>query len=198
MSIKILDGGGSGIEARVDPTGRLFTVGVAEEPIFHAAMQGVAYVMLTPIITLTSANPSALFYIKNTDPGRTMVLGDLTTFLGASDSPGDVHLIAYKNPTTGTLISAPSSDIVPGNRNFATATPALVVAYAGEEAKTLTNGVEIIGAIVQDKAASPVVLNFALPNGTGFGVTATPPTGNTSMDIRMRLSFYYDTAHLDS
>ena len=194
MSIKILDGWGTGVEGRIDPEGRLFTLGVAEPPILHAALIGDAYILQSPKITLTTANPSAVLYIKNDDPSRLLVCDELRTFLGESDSPGDVELICYSNPTGGTLLSAGTANY-PKNRNLGQTVPAQVTALTGVEGQTLTGGSEIIAAIAQDRVSPGVELYFGVPNGSSIGITVTPPAGNTSMSMRIRLSFYFDTTH---
>jgi hypothetical protein len=191
MAIKILDGRGRGYEAQVDSSGRLFTIGIAEEPIFHAAITGAAYNLHTSKLTLTNASASGIFYIKNDNPDKLLICQEIYAFLGNSDSPGDVELIAYSNPTEGTLISG-GATIVPINRDLGNTVPAQATVLEGGQGYTLTNGTEVSAAIVQDGSGMGTVLSFVLPNGASMAVTVTPPTGNTSMDVRIRLVFYYD------
>jgi len=190
MSVKLLDGSGTGSEAKIDTEGRLYGLSVTKSYLLNAALEGDAYIMQTPKITLTSANVSALLYLKNDDPSRILVCDELRTFLGKSNSPGNVELIGYTNPTGGTLLSAGTIN-TPRNRNLGQTVPAQATAYTGVEGQTVTGGTVIIGAITQDMTSPGVDLNFAVPNGSAFAVTIQPPTGNTSLVVRVRLSFYY-------
>lgn len=196
MGIKIIDGHGNGYETRVDSEGRLFIIGVAETPIQHASMTAKAYIVSTPTITLTTASASGILYLKNTDPSRTIVLQELRTFLGGSNSSGDVILQGYKNVTTGTLVSS-GTTITPLNQNLGSTIPSVSESKYGAEGSTITDGTEIIGAIIQDKTSAGVILDFAIPNGASFATKITPPSGNTSMKVRMRISFFYDELHVN-
>ena len=197
MSIKILDGHGTGFEARINKEGRVLTAGISMPAIQNAACRGKAYNLQTSKINLTSAASSGIMYLQNNDSDHTVVLGELRTFLGQSNSPGDTELIMYANPTGGTLLTAGTA-VTPVNRNFGLTVPALATAYEGAEGKTITGGVVAIAAIAQSGVGAGVQLYFVIPNGKSLAVSITPPTGNTSMAVRMRLNFFYDVADTEA
>ncbi len=99
MGIEITDGTGKGNSAGVDNTNRILTRGVIEDIFQNAAEEGEAFFIGTPLITLTSANESAICYIKNNEVDQ-LILGEFFLIAEAKTggSPNMFRVIWYKNP----------------------------------------------------------------------------------------------------
>lgn len=192
MGIKIIDGTGHGYEALVDSENRLYTLSVALPPLLHSALEEDAWFLRTPIINLTSANPSGVFYLLGADPDKQLSVDRISISLGNSDSPGDTEVILYENPTGGTLVTAGTAT-TPRNRNLGSVKPANVTCLYGAEGSTIVGATELYGSILQDGSGiTQFDPNIIMPSGAGLAITVTPPTGNTSMDIRITAALLYE------
>ena len=101
----ILDGTGQGYEAKVDKNNRLQVLAVSEGFSIESALVGENYNLNTGAITLTSANESAVAYLKN-DEDANLIIKDIIIILGASTGgSGNLEVELIKNPTTGTIVS---------------------------------------------------------------------------------------------
>ena len=67
MGFEITDGTGKGLSAGVDLNNRLLTNAITETVFQNAAEGGNAYFIGTPLINLTNASPSAVFYCENNE-----------------------------------------------------------------------------------------------------------------------------------
>tara|TARA_R110000822_G_scaffold112278_1_gene243187 strand:+ start:31 stop:618 length:588 start_codon:yes stop_codon:yes gene_type:complete len=190
MSIIIKDGTGNNISAKVDASHRLLTTATTQSGFKSAQKKGDAFVISTNIITLTSANESAVLYLQLSETSP-LVIENLSFRTGASTggSTTDVIRTDYVQPTTGTLISdaTPASVI----NTLASSTKTLdAVVYQGDEAKTIggeivtDQSLHITGQIKDDTTG------LIVPQGTAIGISVTPPPGNTSLKIQIIVTVY--------
>ena len=195
MEVKIKSGN-SGEVAKVDIHKRLhvdaITFGRSEQEVEI----GNGYNSNTGTLSLTTASKSGVFYFKNSEDFD-VVLTNMFYILGNSNSNGDTLVTVLRNPTLGTVITdAVAAEMSGVNRNFGSSFTlnSESVSYKGGEGKTFTDGAKVIESIVQ--SGKRTVLNvgdIVLPKGSTIGFDVTPPTGNTSMDIQIAISFFVDT-----
>jgi hypothetical protein len=136
MGFEITDGTGKGNSAGVDVTGRLLTRSITESIFQNAAEEGEAFFIGTPLITATTANESALIYIKNNE-NSPLILGSF--FLTAENSNATVQMFRvnwYKNPTSITGGTA----TVALNQNFGSSETLDVDIEYGAEASGIVGG----------------------------------------------------------
>ncbi len=195
MEVK-LKSGNSGQVAKVDIHKRLhvdsITFGRSEQEVEI----GNGYNSNTGILSLTTASKSGVFYFKNNEDFD-IVITNMFYILGNSNSNGDTLVTVLRNPTLGTVITdAVAAEMSGVNRNFGSSFTLNneSVSYKGGEGKTFTDGAKVIESIVQ--SGKRTVLNvgdIVMPKGSTIGFDVTPPTGNTSMDIQIAISFFVDT-----
>ena len=192
MAEQILDGKGTGKRAEVDLNNRLQVFSISEGLSLDAAKNGENYNINTGSITLTSANQSAVLYMKNNED-KTFVITDVIVILGASTGgSGDLTVEVIRNPTTGTIISGASDVAVVGNRNFGSSREFVADIYKGAEGNTITNGTDFSDTT---RSAASTVIHFdadviAMPKGTSIGVNITPQASNTSMAVKIAVVGY--------
>ena len=193
MGFEITDGGGKGYSAEVDSENRLRVFSVSEQEVYNASSLGNSYNFNTGVINLTSANKSAVFYIKNNGDSD-LIITQLFYLIGNSTAgTGDVLITVLRNPTTGTIISnAVAMEMDGVNRNFGSSKSLTTDSYKGAEASTFTNGDKIIESII-DQSPNRVVVEvggLVIPKGTSIGIDITPATSNSSLDVEFAASVY--------
>ena len=142
MAETILDGTGKGYEAKVDSDYRLTVSSVQRELSSEASRLGRNYNVNTGTITLTTANKSAVAYIKNNDD-LNYIIKEIIVILGASTGgTGDLTVDLIQNPTQGTIVSGATDMDIIANRNFGSTRPFNALAYKGAEGNTMTDGVD--------------------------------------------------------
>jgi hypothetical protein len=189
----IVDGTGSSYEAKVDSDNRLNVYSVQRDLSSEAARLGRNYNVNTGAINLTSANKSAVAYIKNNDD-LDYIIKEVIVILGASTGgTGDLIVDLVANPTAGTIVSgAVDMDII-ANRNFGSTRPFNALAYKGAEANTITDGADFSSTT---RSSAGTVINFdadviELPKGASIGVNVTPQASNTSMNVKVAFVGYF-------
>jgi hypothetical protein len=189
MEVNIKNGSNGNI-AEVTATGRLKTYGVSESIVENAAENGNSFNINTGTINLTSANKSAVLYLKN-NSDREIHIASIGFLLGNSTGgTGDVLLEVIKNPTAGTIVSGASAVAINENKNAGSSNTLTVDAYKGAEANTITDGSTWYYSLLAG-AARPYVIatgTLVIPKGSSIGVNVTPQASNTSMDLQVFLS----------
>lgn len=193
MGFEITDGGGKGYSAEVDSENRLRVFSISEQEVYNASSLGNSYNFNTGVINLTSANKSAVFYIKNNGDSD-LIITQLFYLIGNSTAgTGDVLVTVLRNPTTGTIISnAVAMEMDGVNRNFGSSKNLTTDSYKGAEASTFTNGDKIIESII-DQSPTRVAVEvggLVIPRGTSIGIDITPATSNSSLDVEFAASVY--------
>jgi len=192
MAEQILDGKGTGKRAGVNENNRLLTFAISERLSVAAAENGENYNVNTGSITLTTANESAVLYVKNNEE-KNFIIEDVIVIFGASTGgTGDLSIELIRNPTTGTIISGASDADVVGNRNFGSSREFVADVYKGAEGNTLTNG-DLFSDTTRSTASTVVHFDadvIVLPKGTTLGVNITPQPSNTSMSVKVAVVGY--------
>jgi hypothetical protein len=190
---EIIKDGRTGDTAKIDVNNRLHTNALSVDVTLSETLNNNAYDISTGgLVTLTGTGESALIYLKNNnneDLIVTTVFLDSTASTGGS---GSGSLKWYLNPEAGTLIDD-ASEALTINRRIGSPNNISADRYkATGESKTLTGGTEItfpVNAGVNILFGKP----FVIPKGQRFGVSYTPPTGNSSMGIQIGLLVIVDT-----
>lgn len=191
--MKIEDGRGRGYIAEVNSQNELKTKSLIVEESVSATFDGDAYNLSTGNITLTSANASGVLYMKNTGSNPIVVTSAIYLLGTSTGGSGNMYAKIYKNPTTGTLISA-GTDIVAVNRNFGSANLLDATTKKGAEGSTVTDGTVAIESIFTSSGRQVIALGAIVVNaGNSIAITFQPPTGNTSMITQWVFSCYEKT-----
>lgn len=188
--MRIEDGTGTGNSAKVDGKKRIhaYAVSVTEEQANAEA--GYTFNVNTGAIALTSANKSAVLYLKNTG-SRDLKITAVGYLLGNSTGgSGDLNLEVIRNPTGGTIVSTASAVSVSINKNFGSTRSLPAIAYKGVEGDTLTGGEVALPSLLAGSARTYLINTgvLELPQEQSIGVNITPQTGNTSMTAMVFLS----------
>jgi len=180
MGFEITDGTGKGNSAGVDDTGRLLTRSITETIFENGAEEGEAYFIGTPLITASTANESALIYIKNNEDSP-LILGSF--FLIAENSNATVQMFRinwYRNPTSITGGTATTAL----NQNFGSSqTLDADIEYGAE-------GSAIVGGTLSATLSFPIGVfneisaNLVLEKGSSVVISVVPPSGNTGMPVQ--------------
>ena len=192
MAEQIVDGTGSGNRAKVDSNKRLQTFSISEGLAIDAAKNGQNYNINTGSVTLTTANESAVLYLKNNED-KNFIIEEVIVILGASTGgTGDLTISIVRNPTTGTIISGATDAEIVGNRNFGSSRELTADIYKGAEGNTLTNG-DLFSDTTRSAASAVVRFDadvIILPKGTTIGVNITPQSSNSSMSVKVAVVGY--------
>lgn len=178
------DGTGRGFKQKVDSLNRSHTFSVVRSEETDAAANARSYVIETGLITLTTANKSAVFYLKNTETLRLFIDGFIIyTGLSTGGTADDSSIVEIlKNPSAGTIVSGAVDVDIKSNRNFSSAAPLSADAFKGAEGNTFTDGnTHLIGGFSPD--TDELKSGIILSNGNSLGVNVTPPTSNTSIVV---------------
>lgn len=189
----IIDGTGTGKQAKVNLNNRLLIQGIIEEETQHAAETGDKYNINTGDITLTSCCESSVLYVKNNEDAD-LIVTTIILNLGASTcGSGDWKVGVYRNPTAGTVVSDASNVAMNSNQNFGSSNTLTVDAYKGAEGKTLTDGCLSIESRVSGGRLVLALGAIVIPKTKSIGVKITPQSSNTSATINAALACYLRT-----
>ena len=191
MTTVIKDGTGTGNTAKVDSKNRIRSLSTIETGGTEAALDGNLYNVNTFTINLTSANQSALLYIKNTNADSWVINRVFYNAGVSTGGTGDFLAEVVANPTAGTLISA-GTDITPYNLNFGSSKILTATTKKGAEGSTVTDGEIRVGTIIPTSGTRVLIAfdSIIMDPGSSLAVTVTPQTGNTSMNIQVGLNLY--------
>lgn len=195
MSIELIDGTGGSSRVKINSLNELHTYSITLSEEAAANRQGDAYNINTGIISLSSADETPILYLKNNEERNLIVVGEV---LGLETSNGTATEFAYgtviKNPTAGTIVSnATAADIV-SNRNYGSSKVLDADVYKGATGNTMTGGSDHLLIGSPDFARVFATINEVVPQGKSIGVTVTPPSSNTAMDVYVALIVYLEQA----
>lgn len=191
MSTVIKDGTGTGNTAQVDNKNRMRTFATTETGGTEAAFSGDLYNVNTGTVALTTANESALVYMKNTDSVPWVFNRVFYNAGPSTGGSGDFKADVIANPTTGTLISAGTA-LTAHNLNFGSSQTLTSTTLKGVEGSTVTDGTVRVSTIIP-AAGTRVLISFdsiILEPGSSIAVAITPQTGNTAMNIQVGFNLY--------
>ena len=198
MAEEIIDGAGTGNRAKVDSDKRLHVNSVTRTQDEQAALLGEAYNLSTGSITLTSANQSAVAYLKYTGADPFVIKEMLMIPSDSTGGSGNALIQIKSNPTAGTIISGAVSFSAINNRDFSSSKSLdeTALIYKGAEGNTITDG-GTFAITTRSSFASPVsfdAANIVLRKGNSIAVCITPPTGNTSQTWVVAITGFVETA----
>lgn len=181
MGFQILDGTGKGRKAGVDTTNKLLARATVESIFDEAAEDGLANFVGTPLITLTNAAESAIFFIENNEDDDIIMenfffVAEATT----GGSPNMFRVSWYKNPTS---ISSGTA-ITPLNQNFGSSRELDATVEYGAQGSAVTGGTNAAILSFPIGVFNDIPAKLILPKGTSLAITVTPPTSNTSMPVQ--------------
>lgn len=192
--MQIEDGAGSGKRAQVDENLRIQAYSVSVTGQEANAELGRTYNINTGTVTLTTANKSAVMYVKNN--GREDLKITTIGYLLGNSTGGSGDLLAevIRNPTTGTIIDNEVAVDVESNKNFGSTNTLEVDAYKGVEGDTITNGTVAFPSLIAGSGRVYLIQtgSVVLPQGASLGVNITPQASNTDMDVQVFLSVQDD------
>ncbi len=189
MSTRIIDGTGDGFAAEVDSSKRLQTSATTQSGFTSAVKKGDAYIISSGVQTLTTANESAILYIKSNETSD-LVIDDIRVQVGPSTSgTGVIIRRDYIAPTAGTLISEEVPALA-GNLLAASSKTLLADTFSGGEGKTVSGQVFVDQTILHVDSTSLGTFGGIVPKGTALGISITPPASNTSMAVNVLVTVH--------
>ena len=196
--MKIDSGTGNGKSVKIDDQNRMYVDAITFNRAEEEVERGNGYNINTGVINLTSANKSAVLYMKNNED-YPLVIAALFYMWGTSTGgTGDVLVTMLRNPSTGTIVSnAVAAEMAGVNRNFGSNKSLSADIYKGAEGNTFTNGDKVIESLLDQGARRTVLTvgDVVIPKGSSLGIDITPATGNTSLDVEFAFSCFIDTTH---
>lgn len=189
MAEQIKDGTGTGALVKIDSSHRMATAALSMTQIQEALGRCKTWNLGSGDLTLTSANASALLYLKNT--GTKSLFIDLYVFLANASTGGSglAEIEILRNPTAGTVVSDATA-ITATNMNFNCVDQPIADMYSGGEGKTLTGEDDILRSQMTSSDRLLLGILTELPTGASVGLRVTPPPGNTSMAIEAIMEIY--------
>lgn len=185
--------GNGGYSAKVGSDLRLWVDSVQLSQSQSSSIAGNAYNINTGVVNLTSANKSAIVYVKNNGTND-LIVETLFYLIGNSTAgSGDMLITVLRNPTTGTIIdNATDCEMAGINRNFGDSKQLTADMYKGAEGYTFTDGTKVIESIFNQSPtrAALSVGAIVLQRGNSIGIDITPATSNSSLDVEFALSVY--------
>jgi len=178
----IVDGTGSGRQAKVDGSNRLYTHAISVPESVQALEDGGSFNFNTDNITLTSAADTPLLYLKYTGTNRFLisrlvVSTKATTGGSAADKP-EIRII--RNPTAGTTISNANPATIKGNKNFSSSLSFDGLVYVGATGETITDGTDALLIYGSDAGGTLTSVEISLGKGDSIALSYKPSAGNTS------------------
>lgn len=135
----IVDGSGSGFQAKVTKANQLSVFAVTETGYHASSDDGNAYAITSGNVTIGASGTEGILYFKNTGEGAFHV----DSIIFANDVAA--RWVVYRNPTTGTLISGGSA-VTPVNLNFNSNNTLTNTSKKGTDASTITDGTAFVTA----------------------------------------------------
>lgn len=180
MGFEITDGTGKGSKAGVDRNNRLLTTTINANVFLNGSVEGDAYFIGSPIINLTTANESAIIFIKNNEDeplilGQFFVIAEATT----GGAPNMIRVNWYKNPTSVSSGTATSAL----NQNFGSSKLLDADIEYGAEGSAVTGGSLAATISFPIGVFNTIDANLTLEKGSSVVVTYVPPAGNTSTNV---------------
>ena len=190
----VIRSGSSGFTADVDSDNRLTTFAVTQAENVSNARKGQAFFITHEIVELTDATESVVFYCKNDDTVQ-WILEDIKVAFGksAGGDGGDFSSRTVVAPSGGTIFDGDDGAAI----NLKVGDPTILQSTIkqGGQGVTATGGASLFPSlIIGDQMVSPFIGGpIILPSSTSFAYAVTPPTGNTSLKIKLNMLAYRDT-----
>jgi len=187
MSSVTIKDSSTGYIAEVNSSKRLQTRSVTVSEQQQRSNDGYGFNLNTGTIALTSANESAVMYVKYTGT-KTLHVQSVAVGVGKLGVSSDPVLVKmYRNPTNGTIVTNAVAGVQFGNRNFGTATQLTSDFYKGVEGDTLTGGDLIAQFYANQSNRLFADIDFILPPQTSIGISLTPNDDGTGGNVYVAL-----------
>lgn len=181
MATIIQDGTGNGYSAKVDERNMLSVLSVSKDLGQYASLNGDAYFFGTPVINLTTASPSAVFFVENNEDEPLLLLNFFITASASTGGTLDMMTVSwYKNPTNIT----PSTATQALNQDFGSAETLNATVTFGAEGSAVTGGGLAAQLYLPIKVLNDIPANLTLEKGSKLAIVITPPPSNTSMNVQ--------------
>tara|TARA_S200002703_G_scaffold60869_1_gene52743 strand:- start:666 stop:1262 length:597 start_codon:yes stop_codon:yes gene_type:complete len=194
----IVDGTGKGYQGKIDGRNQLWVRSVSVPEAEQALIDGKFYNFNTGNVTLTTANESALMYLKNNSETDLIItrlaISTNASTGGTSDRPS---LSVLRNPTSGTIIDNALAPLDNCNTNFGSANVFDGQVYKGAEGYTLTGEDQGCLFIYCTNGGDRLItFDIEIPKAQSIGFMYTPSPSNTSQKLYLAVNAHYrdDTA----
>lgn len=183
----ILDGKGSGKTAEVNAKNRLEVDSTTHTAAQDAAENGKFFQVGAPLINLTSANESAILFIKNTSDEDIEVVAANFASQGSTGGASPMYeTFLYRNPTS--ISSATTASIT--NTNFGSNNTLDGTFQYGAEASSITGGTVAGTTLFKEEQRERVELYWIIPKGSSLAISVKPAASNTSFNVTCYLECY--------
>lgn len=197
--VNIKDGTGGGYLSKVDINNRTHTQSVTQSRSDEHCDTADRYNLNTGNITLTSANESAVMYVKNNETKDLVIDAVIYIFATSTGGSGYIDGNVFFNPTGGTIVSNADAVEMNVNLQLGSAKTLDIDVYKGAEGYTLTGGTKAIGSLMKSPEKNIVAVGkFILPKGKSCGITVIPEASNTSMVCQFAMLCYLEQLNKES
>ena len=172
------DGAGKSFLAKVDDNQRLFVRSIGQTESQNAVDKGDSFSISTGTINYTATG--TLLYIKNNED-RPLVIDRVLIGIKAATVSEMPEIVAYRNPTSGDLISDATAVSSNENRNFGSNKTLSADVYKGKSGGTVV-GDSIILVYQNPQSFIPYTLDIVLPKGASFAIEIVPNLSSGSLD----------------
>jgi len=181
MGFQVQDGKGTGLLAGVDTTNRLQTRSITEGIFQNSSKNGNSFFVGTPLVTLTTATSSAVFFIQN-DGTDDLMLEEIF-FISEASTGGTGNMfrtIWYKNPT-----DIAGTSTTPLNQNFGSSIELDCTLKYGAQGAGVSGGTIVAQLSFPLQQFNMLKTDLLLPKGTSVAIAVQPPAGNTNMLVQI-------------
>ena len=172
----------------IDARGRVSNKGVEVSAFQSSTANNGGFLLSTNTINLTSDNPSAVLYFRSNETSD-IVIDSIEIRCGPSTggTSTQVNRTDYVGVSGGTILD--QADAAPFNLRTSGAVAFDGTAKIGGEGITVSG---IAAGNIFHLTSEPEVLpsGFIVTKGEDLCIELTPPPGNTSMDVVIRVKFY--------
>lgn len=196
MGFKILDGTGSSRAAKVSQDNRLSTSAVTETEADFATEQGTRFNVNTGTITLTDANNTTVFYMKNNEDSDLIITALIYNLGNSTGGSGDLTVDVVRNPTTGDIVTNANNVDIIQNQNHGSTRTLNANAYKGATSEALITDGSVSISTLSSSGTGRIVIALGaltLPKGSSIAVNITPQSGNTSQNVQVAAACYVKT-----
>ena len=182
--MRIDDGKGRGYQAAVDAQNRVAAKSVVTPEQLNAASLGAAFQLGSGVVSLTSANESAVLFVENNEE-RDLILTAVNITSGAMTGSSASVFLAKVYLEGTTLSSSTTQSAL--NNNFGSSNVLDATILAGAEGATVTNGVVSGAFYIPNNTFFTTDIAWIVPRGVSVAVSITPGASNTSFPITVTL-----------
>lgn len=194
--MRIEDGAGSGIKAKVNSDQRLEVDAVTESRQEFHNQKGKGFIIDSNLISLTTTGESQVLFIQNTGDKDLIIDNIWLNFDVSTGGTGRVRVALYSNVTAGTIVSSALAPLGVQNLNFGSSTTLEANVYKGVTGSTRTDGTLFAYFVRTDEQSGRFYLldldrnTFVLPKGTSLCISVTPPGGNSAQTVSAGMIVY--------